>query len=633
MPATSPDSSRDDLSRDVPAGVAGPPIDVTQPLPAPLDKLDVEERAAVCLLARTQTHAADECLFREGDAGDGFYIIDEGQVRIELERPEIDTDAVLGFVPAGHILGEMSVLDESPRSASAFAHWNTVVRHIDAAALEQLLRTHPRVYAALVSALGRSVSEKLRKTNDRLAAEVFPGRDADVDAIVSQAADAQRRFESWDEARVDALLKDLAEAVADKARELATTTVAETKMGNVEDKVLKNVMASVGTYNWLAGKPAAGTIAVDEQAKVTELASPVGVVFGLVPITNPIATAIFKTIITLKGRNALILNFPRTARTLGATFEEIISPVLARHRAPEHIVQWVKNRPCRRKTDITMRHPGISLILATGGAGLVRAAYSSGTPALGVGPGNAPALIAPDADLKHAAGAIVMSKSFDNGLICGSEHHLVVTAAVREQFIEELNRAGALVVSDDQIPAVTETVFSESAGGMRPRVVGRDARTIAQMAGIECDRPVRLLVVPTEGVSAKNPLASEKMAPVLSLFTASDVEDGLSICRRLLDNEGAGHTAVIHTKDKALIERFGREMPASRILINAPAAHGVVGGVTGLPPSLVLGCGTFGKNSTGDNVNYKHLLNIKRVADYRPERMLDYLPLLARLRK
>jgi acyl-CoA reductase-like NAD-dependent aldehyde dehydrogenase len=252
------------------------------------------------------------------------------------------------------------------------------------------------------------------------------------------------------------------------------------------------------------------------------------------------------------------------------------------------------------------------LILATGGPGMVRAAYASGTPAIGVGSGNAPTFISASADVERAAQAIVLSKSFDNGLICGSEHNLIVDASRRTEFVAALERAGAAVLT----PAETGRfgmVFNDERTGFRPEVVGQAATLIAHTLGIAREWPIKLLVVPTELAEA-GPLAGEKMAPVVSLFTTDGDDEALDLSLRLLANQGAGHTAIIHAEDESLVERFSRVIPASRILVNSPGSHGVCGITSGLSPSFTLGCGTFGGTSTTDNVSYRHLQNIKRLA-------------------
>ncbi|HRD77390.1 MAG TPA: aldehyde dehydrogenase family protein, partial [Hyphomicrobiaceae bacterium] len=266
--------------------------------------------------------------------------------------------------------------------------------------------------------------------------------------------------------------------------------------------------------------------------------------------------------------------------------------------------------------EMLMRHKDVAFILATGGASMVKAAYSSGKPAIGVGPGNAPTFVAPDADLTHAAASIVASKSFDNGLICGSEHNLVTTAATREGLVASLAAHGAAVLAPDEVTKLTQCVVPPGEFRFRPEVVGQSAAAIAKVAGITRPHPIGLLVVPTDDAKPGNPWAHEKMAPMVSLFTVADTEAAIALAQRLLEIEGKGHTAIIHTRDRALARRYGLAMPASRILVNSPGSQGIVGHTTNLKPSFTLGCGTFGGNSTTDNVTFAHLLNVKRLAEF-----------------
>jgi acetaldehyde dehydrogenase/alcohol dehydrogenase len=326
-----------------------------------------------------------------------------------------------------------------------------------------------------------------------------------------------------------------------------------------------------------------------------------------------VATLVFKTLICLKARNALIVSHHPAAVGVGASTVELIGAVLREHRAPVGLLQSIE-RASRTKTAMFMRHPQVSLILATGGTAMVRAAYSSGTPAIGVGSGNVPALVCADADPAAAAGAVVESKAFDHGIICGSEDNLVVDAAVGPPFLAALEDAGAAVCSQPETARVVAHAFDPGDGHLRREVLGQAAQAIAEAAGVRRDRPIRVLVLPQPPGQVDGPLGREKLAPLLSLFSVDGAEQGLEVCRRLLANQGAGHTAVIHSHDLRLQQRFAEAIPASRILVNGPATHGCIGIGNGLTPSLTLGCGTFGGNSTTDNVTYTNLLNVKRLA-------------------
>ena len=437
--------------------------------------------------------------------------------------------------------------------------------------------------------------------------------DQDVDVVVHRARGAQAAFENWTDPRIDALLSDIATMLAGRAEELAIAAVSETGLGNVADKTLKIRFASLGVYNSLAGQIGQGVLSVDAERRVTEIASPVGVVFAVAPVTNPVATAIFKMLIAIKGRNAIILSFHHQALGVGRLTCGLVRDALQAHGAPADLVQWVP-RPGRTVTRRFMGHQGVSLVLATGGQSLVEAAYSSGTPAIGVGPGNAPAWICADADVEGTARAIVSSKAFDNGVICGAEHNLVVDARVAGPFAEALIRAGSAILTPAETHQFTAQAIDPHAGALRKGLVGQSAESIAAAIGVVRPYPIRLLVVPAIFSRSDRFSTGEKLAPVLSMFTVDGEDEGLRLCQALLSIAGAGHTAVIHSTNAARIERFARVIPAGRILVNSPAAQGCCGMTTGLACSMTLGCGTFGGNSTTDNITFRHLLNVKRVA-------------------
>jgi acyl-CoA reductase-like NAD-dependent aldehyde dehydrogenase len=559
---------------------------------------------------------AGTCIFKAGSPPDCCYLISRGQVRIQLDRNELDSEDVLGLIEQGSVLGELGFLDGMPRSASAVAQTDVAARKILKEDVDRLAVLNPAAVAALYRLLGRNAALKLRDTNERLADAIFPSRDPEVDELVDRAARAQRQIEEWSEERIDSVLLTVAQSVAVRARDFAEATVRITRIGNVPDKISKNLMASLGVYRSIAGARASGALRTDDARRITEVAAPVGVVAGVIPVTNPVATAVFKALIAIKSRNALIFSFPRVTGELGSLVGGVIQEALAREGAPVDLVQWIGRNNSRKKTEILMAHPGVRLVLATGGSSLVRAAYGSGTPTIGVGPGNAPALICSDADLDHAAQSVVMSKGFDNGLVCGSENNLVVVRAVREAFVAALERSGAAILTAEETLAFIAAVVVPDKETFRTNILGKSAARIAAMAGISRTYTIKVIVVPVESVAA-GACTREKMAPILSLLTVEDEQHGIEASLALLQLEGSGHTAVVHTRNPEVVDRFARAMPASRILVNSPATHGVIGFTTGLIPSLTLGCGTFGNNSTTDNVSYGNLLNIKRVAHYR----------------
>jgi acetaldehyde dehydrogenase / alcohol dehydrogenase len=436
--------------------------------------------------------------------------------------------------------------------------------------------------------------------------------DPAVDALVARSAVAMESIAGWREAEIDGLITALAAQIAAHADELAAATVAETGLGCVPDKADKNRFASLGVARSLTGKPGVGVTRAGEA--LTEIAEPMGVILGLIPVTNPVATLVFKALICIKARDALIASCHRDAAVVGAKTADLLRRVLARHGASADLVQAVPPRPTRQVTAALMRHPGVAMILATGGTAMVKAAYSSGTPAIGVGPGNAPAWVCADADVEVAAQMVVASKAFDHGIICGSENNLIVDQSVRDCFTAALQRAGAAVLNPADCDRLACAAFDARDGRLRRAMLGQAATSIAAEAGIAVPAGTRLLVAPLPRQAVPGPYGREKLAPILSLFTAGGQDDGIRLCRQILGNGGQGHTAIIHTRSQRLPLSFARQMPVSRILVNGPGAHGCIGLGNGLTPSLTLGCGTDGRTSTTDNVTYTHLVNIKRVA-------------------
>ncbi len=574
--------------------------------------LGVTDPARLGPYLERRRYARGEPILAQGTSGTECYLIAEGEVRLEVERPDFDSDGVIAYLGPGMLCGEFSLLDGRPRSASAYANTEVTALALSEASLGRLCRDDPPTGLAVLRALGRDAAAKARETRRHLEEYVFAADiDPAVDAAVARAVAAQVVLAGWPEARVEALLDAIAGAVAGQAEELAAATVAETGIGNVADKTFKNRFASLEVNRALQGRPGIGPRPPDDRG-VTEIASPMGVVLGLIPMTNPVATLVFKTLICLKARNALIVSHHPAAAGVGARTVALVAGVLAEHQAPVDLLQSVE-RASRTRTAMFMRHPQVSLILATGGTAMVRAAYSSGTPAIGVGSGNVPALVCADADPVAAAAAVVESKAFDHGIICGSEDNLVVEANVAGPFQAALERAGAAVCTPEETARVAAAAFDPD-GHLRREVLGQPASAIADAAGVRRDGPVRVLVLPLSMDQLDGPLGREKLAPLLSLFTVDGTGQGVEVCKRLLANQGAGHTAVIHTGDQALQQRFAEEVPASRVLVNGPASHGCIGVGNGLTPSLTLGCGTFGGNSTTDNVTYTNLLNVKRLA-------------------
>jgi acyl-CoA reductase-like NAD-dependent aldehyde dehydrogenase len=555
------------------------------------------------------------CLMHEGSRGDACYFIVSGEARVEVERPDFDSDGVVSFMGPGAVCGEFGLLDDSPRSASVYAHTDVTARRLSADALRELCDRDPAAGVGMLRWLSRNAAGKARAFSKNLEEFILAGEpDPAMDALVARSAAAQESITAWPEDKIDDLITALAAQVAGHADELAAATVAETGIGCVADKADKNRFASLDVAQSLVGKPGVGVIGGGDKAPLTEIADPMGVVLGLIPMTNPVSTLVFKALICVKARDALIVSSHPDAAGVGATTVGLLHEVLERHGAPAGLVQSVPWRPTRATTAALMRHPGVSMILATGGTAMVKAAYSSGTPAIGVGAGNAPAWVCAGADVGAAARMVVASKAFDHGIICGSENNLVVDKSVRDSFIGALREAGAAVLGTTDADRVARTAFDDRDGRLRRTVLGQAATAIAAQAGIEVPAGARLLVAPVPRDAVPGPWGKEKLAPLLSLFTADGQDDGLRLCQQILGNGGRGHTAIIHTRDQRQQMSFARQMPASRILVNGPGSQGCIGLGNGLTPSFTLGCGTYGRTSTTDNVTYTNLLNIKRVA-------------------
>jgi acyl-CoA reductase-like NAD-dependent aldehyde dehydrogenase len=585
----------------------------------PIPQTSVLDAFQVELLSALQPYM-EEIAFEDGvhlydrdERAQSFFIVDEGVVRLEAPTREPDTDGVLDHVGPGSFLGHEAMLGGSRHNVTAIADGPVRGRRVDSLGWRRMLDEDPAQGVMVLRALARQTALALQAAHGRLAEQIeIDEPDPEVEDMVARSVAAQAEFESWDEVRVDALLEDIANSIAAAAPDLAKATVEETHLGNPDDKVFKIILASQGVYGQLAGETAYGPIAHDAERKVTDIAAPVGVIFGIVPVTNPVPTIVNKTLISLKSRNSLIYSVHRMAGGVGNTAGEIIKGALERHGAPADLVQWIKGRTNRRKTQRFMSHKDVGLILATGGPSMVRAAYSSGTPAIGVGAGNAPAYIAADADPNAVAQAVILSKTFDNGLICGAEQHLVVDRAIADELRERLAEHGAIVLDADGTRQFMAEVFEDD-GDLKMWFVGQSAEKLAAAGGVEAPG-AKLVVFEADASNPAGAQARERLAPVLSFFVVDGEDEGFALSRALLDYEGAGHTANIHTPDVDRQKRFAAAMPASRVLVNTGSAHGCCGLTTGLPHTLTLGCGTWGGNSTTNNVTHRDLRNIKRMA-------------------
>nr|WP_263328554.1 aldehyde dehydrogenase family protein [Neobacillus sp. Marseille-Q6967] len=430
--------------------------------------------------------------------------------------------------------------------------------------------------------------------------------------VVKKAKEAQAKFQYFSQEQVDQIVKHVAETAYKKSDILAQMAVEETGMGVVEHKKIKNELGSMGVYESIKDEKTVGVIGSDSKRKITEIAYPFGIIAGIIPTTNPTSTAIFKTLISLKTKNAIVVSPHPSAAKCTVEALKICSQAATEAGAPEGVIGWM-TKPTMSATTELMHHKDINLILATGGGGLVRAAYSSGKPAYGVGPGNVPVYIDRSADVKQAVRMIIDSKSFDNGTICATEQSIVVHKNIKEMTLRELKNNGGYLLNESE-KARVEDVISPIRGKLNPAIVGKTAEIIASMAGIHVPEGTRVLIAEEDLIGKEIPFSIEKLSPILGFYTASHVDKGLEICQGLLDIGGRGHSLALHTNDEEVAKRFGLEMPVSRILVNTLASIGAAGATTGLTASLTLGCGSFGGNITGDNITARHLINIKRIA-------------------
>jgi len=431
--------------------------------------------------------------------------------------------------------------------------------------------------------------------------------------LAARAAEAQRAFAKFSQEQVDAVVDACAEAATAAGEQLARLAVEETGYGNVADKIIKNRLGSVDVHRAIRGMKTAGILREDKEKGIVEVATPVGVVAAVIPSTNPTSTAIYKTLISIKARNAIVLSpHPSGIRCICET-ANVMSHAALRIGAPEGLINCMQHTTLQGTQEL-MRHREVGVILATGGTGLVRQAYSSGKPAYGVGPGNVPAYIERTADVRKAVADIIAGKTFDYGTICSSEQAIVAEEPVREQALEECRRQGAYFLSPDEIRKLNPLVIQPGTHTPNPKIVGRPATVIADMAGIQVPAATRVLIARLDEVGREHPLSGEKLSPILAFYSAANLAAAIELCTRLLEHGGMGHTIAIHSQNEAAVREFGQAVPAFRVCVNTSAVHGSIGYSTNLFPAMTLGCGALGGNITSDNIGPQHLMNIKRIA-------------------
>ncbi|WP_098747753.1 acetaldehyde dehydrogenase (acetylating) [Paenibacillus sp. EZ-K15] len=434
----------------------------------------------------------------------------------------------------------------------------------------------------------------------------------EVRDLINKAKEAQVKLAAMTQEQIDAIVKAVADAGYNHREKLAKMANEETGFGRWQDKVIKNAFASQQVYESIKDMKTVGILKDDKENKLMEVAVPVGVIAGLIPSTNPTSTVIYKTLIALKAGNSIVFSpHPNALKSILETVK-VINEAAVQAGCPEGAI-GVMTVPTIQGTDQLMKHNDVALILATGGTAMVKSAYSSGTPAIGVGPGNGPAFIEKSANIPIAVKRIMDSKTFDNGTICASEQSVVVEACSKEAVVAEFKKQGAYFLSAEEADQLGKFIMRAN-GTMNPQIVGRSVDHIAKLANLNIPARARVLIAEETRVGRNVPYSREKLAPILAFYTEDSWEAACERCIEILNGEGAGHTMCIHSENEEIVRQFALKKPVSRLLVNTPGTLGGIGATTALAPALTLGCGAVGGSSTSDNISPLNLLNIRRIA-------------------
>lgn len=439
-----------------------------------------------------------------------------------------------------------------------------------------------------------------------------------VDELMIKAKKASEEYMKLDQEQVNDIIKAMSMAGLEHHMELAKMAVEETGRGIYEDKITKNMFATEYVYHSIKYDKTVGVINKNEEEGYEEIAEPVGIIAGVTPVTNPTSTTMFKSIIAAKTRNVIVFGFHPSAQKCSVQAATYLRDAAIKAGAPENCILWIEE-PSIEATKALMNHPAVNLILATGGTGMVKSAYSCGKPALGVGPGNVPCYIDKTAKLKTSVNDLVMSKSFDNGMICASEQSVIVDKDIKDQFEWLMREAGCYFLSEDETNRLRSKMFIEEKGeALNSSIVGKSPYDIAKLAEIDVPKDTKVLVLKENGVGIEYPFSKEKLSPVLAYYVVDNSDEGIELAEKLIEFGGLGHSAVIHSGNDETIQKFSQKVKVGRIIVNSPSTHGAIGDIYNTNmPSLTLGCGTFGGNSTTANVSSVNLINIKRVAKRR----------------
>ncbi len=452
----------------------------------------------------------------------------------------------------------------------------------------------------------------------------IPTAQEEVDSLVTKGLKALEAFGSYDQEKIDYIVAKMSVAGLDHHGDLARYAIEETKRGNFEDKATKNLFACEYVVNNMRHAKTVGVISNDPVTGITEIAEPLGVVAGITPVTNPTATVIFKSLICIKTRNPIIFAFHPKAQKCSSEAARIMRDAAIAAGAPENCIQWIEN-PSMDATSALMNHPGVATILATGGNSMVKAAYSCGKPALGVGAGNVPCYLDRSCDLGQSINDVVLSKSFDNGMICASESAIFVDEPIYNDAKAMLKRYHVYFAKEEEIRKLEKFMFGVSKGDpnvadakLNPAIAGMSPQWIAEQSGFKVPDDIAIIACEVKKVGEEEPMSREKLSPILAVYKVKDAAEGFDLCDKMLHFGGLGHTAAIHCKEQEMADKFGDKCPAMRIIWNSPSTFGGIGNVyNSFEPSLTLGCGSYGHNSVGGNVNVHNLLNVKKVGKRR----------------
>lgn len=473
----------------------------------------------------------------------------------------------------------------------------------------------------MATALAKTASAKGMATTEPAPASLISEVNSiagQIDELVANGKKALEKFLTMSQEEVDSIVKAMSEAGLAAHLTLARAAVDETGRGVFEDKVTKNIFATEYVYHSIKGSKTVGVVEQNEYEDYVEIAEPVGVVCAVTPVTNPTSTTMFKILISIKTRNPIIFAFHPSAQKCSSMAAKIMYDAAISAGAPENCIQWIKT-PSIDATTLLMNHPGVAMVLATGGSAMVQSAYSTGKPALGVGPGNVPCYIHKSANVKRAATDLMMSKTFDNGMICASEQSVIVDIEIANEFEAYMKENACVFLSDEDTGKLEAVVIKPGPHpSVVPSIVGQTAYNIAKLAGIDVPVNTKILLSRLIGVGPSYPLSVEKLSPILAYYVVASTEEGISTAERIIEFGGLGHSAVVHAEDKEVTDAYSARLKASRLIINSPSSHGAIGDIYNTNmPSLTLGCGSYGKNSTSSNVSAVNLVNKKRVAQRR----------------